>query len=217
MPPARSARPLDFVSFHAKGAPKFIDGHVRMGLADHLRVIDDGFRLVASDPEWKAKPIVIGESDPEGCAACQGPALAYRNGTMYSSYTAASFARIHDLAEKHGVNLEGVLTWAFEFEDQPYFAGLPVARQQRHRQAGAQCVPDVQPNERPTAPRRKRCRPVPRRPLAPGRAGEARRVGLGERRADAAVGAGLALPRRRCARPAGGRRVVGERPALRPG
>ena len=43
---------------------------------------------------------------------------------MYSSYTAASFARKHDLAGKHGVNLEGALTWAFEFEDQPYFAGF---------------------------------------------------------------------------------------------
>jgi xylan 1,4-beta-xylosidase len=43
---------------------------------------------------------------------------------MYSSYTAASFARKHMLADKHGVNLEGALTWAFEFEDQPYFAGF---------------------------------------------------------------------------------------------
>jgi xylan 1,4-beta-xylosidase len=43
---------------------------------------------------------------------------------MYSSYTAASFARKHDLADQHGVNLEGALTWAFEFEDQPYFAGF---------------------------------------------------------------------------------------------
>jgi xylan 1,4-beta-xylosidase len=116
--------PLDFVAFHAKGAPTYVDGHVRMGIANQLRTIDDGFRIVASFPELKSKPIVIGESDPEGCAACQGPQLAYRNGTMYSSYTAASFARKHELAEKHGVNLEGALTWAFEFEDQPYFAGF---------------------------------------------------------------------------------------------
>jgi xylan 1,4-beta-xylosidase len=116
--------PLDFVAFHAKGAPIYTNGHVRMGIATHLRTIDDGFRIIASYPETKSKPIVIGESDPEGCAACQGPQLAYRNGTMYSSYTAASFARKHDLAERHGVNLEGVLTWAFEFEDQPYFAGF---------------------------------------------------------------------------------------------
>lgn len=116
--------PLDFISFHAKGSPVTTNGHVRMGIATHLRGIEDGFRIVASYPELKSKPIVIGESDPEGCAACQGPQLAYRNGTMYSSYTAASFARKHELAEKHGVNLEGALTWAFEFEDQPYFAGF---------------------------------------------------------------------------------------------
>src|SRR4029453_2906556 len=34
--------------------------------------------------------------------------------------------RKHDLAERHGVNLEGAGTWAFEFEDQPYFAGFRV-------------------------------------------------------------------------------------------
>lgn len=120
----RIGTPIDFISFHAKGAPITTNGHVRMGLANQLRTIDDGFRLIASYPELRGKPIVIGESDPEGCAACQGPALAYRNGTMYSSYTAASFARKHDLAVRHGVNLEGALTWAFEFEGQPYFAGF---------------------------------------------------------------------------------------------
>ena len=65
---------------------------------------------------------MIGESDPEGCA-CPGPENAYRNGTMYSSYTAASFARIWDLAVRRRVNLDGVLSWAFEFENQPWFAG----------------------------------------------------------------------------------------------
>jgi xylan 1,4-beta-xylosidase len=120
----RTGTPIDFVAFHAKGAPKMVDGHVQMGLAQQLKTIDGAMAVVASFPELKTKPIVIGESDPEGCAACQGPQLGYRNGTMYSSYTAASFARKHDLARKHGVNLEGALTWAFEFEDQPYFAGF---------------------------------------------------------------------------------------------
>jgi xylan 1,4-beta-xylosidase len=116
--------PLDFVSFHAKGAPAYTNGHVQMGIATHLQEVDRAFALIASYPELKATPIVIGESDPEGCAACQGPQLAYRNGTMYSSYTAAVFARKPELAARHGVNLEGALTWAFEFEDQPYFAGF---------------------------------------------------------------------------------------------
>ena len=43
---------------------------------------------------------------------------------MYASYTAASFARKYDLAQKHGVNLRGVVTWAFEFENQPWFRGF---------------------------------------------------------------------------------------------
>lgn len=118
--------PLDFLSFHAKGRPVYVqDGQfVRMDMGVQLRVIDEAFRVIASFPELKDKPIVIGESDPEGAAAAQGPELAYRNGTMYSSYTAASFARKHDLAVMHRVNLEGALTWAFEFEDQPLFAGF---------------------------------------------------------------------------------------------
>jgi xylan 1,4-beta-xylosidase len=115
--------PTDFLSFHAKGSPSFIDGHVRMGIAAQLRTMDAGFAKIAAVPELAGKPIVIGESDPEGCAACPGAANAYRNGTMYSSYTAASFARAWELAERHKVNLEGALTWAFTFEEQPWFAG----------------------------------------------------------------------------------------------
>lgn len=116
--------PLDFISFHAKGKPVQHEGEVRMGLSTHLGDIDGAFAVIAGYPEFKETPIVIGESDPEGCAACMGPHLAYRNGTMYASYTAASFPRKLDLAEKHGVNLEGALTWSFQFEDQPYFAGF---------------------------------------------------------------------------------------------
>ncbi len=120
----KTGTPIDFISFHAKGSPRYVDGHVRMGIANQLRTIDEGFRIITSFPELKDTPIIIGESDPEGCAACQGEQLGYRNGTMYSSYTAASFARKHDLADEHGVNLVGALTWAFEFEDQPIFAGF---------------------------------------------------------------------------------------------
>ena len=104
-----------------------VDTHVQMGISNQLRAIDEGFRLVASFPEYRATPIIIGESDPEGCAACSvrtNPPNAYRNGTMYSSYTAAQIARTYDLAALHGVNLRGSLTWAFLFEDQPYFAGF---------------------------------------------------------------------------------------------
>jgi xylan 1,4-beta-xylosidase len=118
--------PTDFLSFHAKGSPSFIDGHVRLGISSQLQAISKAFAMIAAVPELSRKPIVIGESDPDGCAACMGPQLGYRPSTMYSSYTAATFARDYALADKFGVTLEGALTWAFEFEDQPYFAGQRV-------------------------------------------------------------------------------------------
>jgi xylan 1,4-beta-xylosidase len=115
--------PTDFLAFHAKGAPELIDGHIRMGIAAQLRTVDEGFAKIAGVPVLRDKPIVIGENDPEGCAACSGPAVDYRNGSVYSSYTAAVYPRLWELAARRGVNLEGALTWAFTFEDQPWFAG----------------------------------------------------------------------------------------------
>ena len=120
--------PLDVVAFHAKGAPQVMpDGHVRMGVSQQLRAIHNGFAVVASFPELKSIPIVIGESDPEGCAACPirtHPQNGYRNGTMYSSYTAEQIARTYQLADLQGVHLMGAVTWAFEFEGQRYFEGF---------------------------------------------------------------------------------------------
>ena len=119
--------PLDFIAFHAKGAPQFVNDHVRMNLGTQLRAISNGFQLVSSISQLKHLPIIIGESDPEGCAACgmtTNPENGYRNGTMYSSYTAAAFARKYALADYYKVNLIGAVTWAFEFENQPWFHGF---------------------------------------------------------------------------------------------
>jgi len=121
--------PLDFVAFHAKGGTEFINGYVRMNHGNHLRIVDNGFRIVKSYPELKDKPIIIGESDPDGCAACSArffPQNNYRNGSQYASYTAATFMRKILLAKQHGVNLYGAVTWAFVFENQPWFDGFRV-------------------------------------------------------------------------------------------
>ncbi len=147
--------PLDIVTFHAKGSPAYVDNHVRMGVSNQLRNIDSGFSVVASYPEFKSLPIIIGESDPDGCAACAGPAYpqnGYRNGTLFASYTAEQIARTFELADKHGVNIRGAVTWAFQFEDQPLFAGfralatngveLPVVN--TFRMLGKMIAPDAQ-------------------------------------------------------------------------
>lgn len=116
--------PLDFISYHPKGSVSFADGHVTMSVGTQLRAVDRGMRVIASYPQWKNTPIVLGESDPEGCAACMGPRDAYRNGPLYGVSVAEATMRIYELARRDGMNVKGAVTWAFEFENQPAFAGL---------------------------------------------------------------------------------------------
>ena len=116
--------PLAFISFHPKGLPKSVDGHVRMDIGHQLRAMDLGMHVVASYPEWKDTPIILGESDPEGCAACKGAQNGYRNGPLYGVSVAEATARADEMAQRNGVRLQGAVTWAFEFEDQPAFAGF---------------------------------------------------------------------------------------------
>lgn len=119
--------PLDAVLFHAKGSPKVVQDTVVMSIRQQLRNIDGHYNVVKSFKELKGIPIIIGESDPEGCAACgmaTNPENAYRNSTMYSSYTAASLARVFELTDIYQQNLIGAVNWSFEFEDQPWFAGF---------------------------------------------------------------------------------------------
>ena len=123
----KTGTPLEYVGFHAKGSPEFVDGHIRMNMGVQLKDIQRGFEAVSSFKELKNIPIIIGECDPEGCAACsekRDKKYGYRNGTMYSSYTASSFARIYELMDQYNVNLKGVVSWSFEFEDQEWFAGF---------------------------------------------------------------------------------------------
>ncbi|PYY08162.1 MAG: beta-xylosidase, partial [Acidobacteria bacterium] len=119
--------PLHFISFHPKGSPKWQRDHVQMGIARQLNSIETGFQVVASFPEWRQTPIVLGESDPEGCAACSArtnPQNSYRNGPLYAVYTAETLNNILSLAGREHVNFLRGVTWAFEFEDQPYFEGF---------------------------------------------------------------------------------------------
>lgn len=123
----KTGAPLDFISFHAKGSPRVVSGRIQMGTAVELRHVDAGYEIVASFPAFQNLPILVSEWDPEGCAACSAriyPQNAYRNTTLYPSNTAVMLKHSIDLAARRGVRLEGLLTWAFEFEGQPYFDGF---------------------------------------------------------------------------------------------
>jgi xylan 1,4-beta-xylosidase len=104
-----------------------VEGHARMGLDKEMTDVARGLEIINAFPEFRALPIVLTEADPEGCAACsarQYPQNVYRNGTLYPSYTAVALSNIFKLADRHKSNIAGMLTWAFEFEDQPYFDGF---------------------------------------------------------------------------------------------
>lgn len=123
----KKGSPLEAILFHAKGQPRMKNGVVWMNMSPQLRDIEAGIKTALAYPETKNLPLIVGESDPEGCAACgmaTNPDNGYRNGTMYSSYTAASFARKYELMEKYQANLVGAVSWSFEFENQPWFYGF---------------------------------------------------------------------------------------------
>src|SRR6185312_7283304 len=52
------------------------------------------------------------------------PQNAYRNGPLYAAYTALALKSILDFAARSHTDIAGMLTWAFEFENQPYFDGF---------------------------------------------------------------------------------------------
>ncbi|HEX6802301.1 MAG TPA: beta-xylosidase [Terriglobales bacterium] len=123
----RTGAHLDFISYHPKGSPKWIGDHVQMGIARQLQSIDEGFKIVQSFPEWRNTPIILGESDPEGCAACSAkdnPQNSYRNGPLFPTYTAETLRNLLALIPQEHVNFRGTVTWSFEFEGQPPFEGF---------------------------------------------------------------------------------------------
>src|SRR5581483_2436514 len=119
--------PLDFISFHAKGRTKFVDGHVELNVGANLKDIDQGFAIVESFPTLRQLPVVLSESDPEGCAACDAtshPENSYRLTSQYASYEAELLNGTLELARRHHIKVKGSITWAFTFPGQPIFAGF---------------------------------------------------------------------------------------------
>jgi len=123
----RKGTRLDYIGFHSKGRTRFVDGHPQMDLGQNLRTNRQGFSIVADFPQYRGTPIIIGECDPEGAAALSSrvnPANGYRNGSAYAAYEVALMKHTLDLAAREGVNLQGVLTWAFMFDGKDCFEGF---------------------------------------------------------------------------------------------
>ncbi len=94
----KTGTPLDFITYHAKGSPSVVEGHVRMSLRREMADVAKGMEIINQFPEFRALPIVLSEADPEGW---QRPApranirrMSTATGTMYPSYTASALGTI---------------------------------------------------------------------------------------------------------------------------
>ena len=124
--------PLDFVSFHAKGSPVFTNGHVRMGMANQLKNMNDAFAVIASFPEYQTHcPSSSANPIPKAAPPAANRATPIATARCIRATPPRVFRARLELAAQQGVNLQGALTWAFEFEDQPPFAGFRAAGQRR--------------------------------------------------------------------------------------
>jgi len=125
----KKGTPLAYITIRTKGKPTLAeDGdYLQMGMTRELKSLEVAFPVIKSFPEYADIPVIIGAADPDGTAAKSSqyfPANDYRNGTLYPSYTASSFAKIFELADQYEINLVNVASWSFTFVNQPWFAGF---------------------------------------------------------------------------------------------
>jgi xylan 1,4-beta-xylosidase len=121
---------LDYVSFHTKGGGYGVEPDApKKTPTIHilLRHVVAGLDIVASFAELRSHEVILSECDPDGWAAGSmrdNPNLFYRNTEYYASYLACAACKLVDLADDRGPRVDGLLTWAFQFEDRELFAGL---------------------------------------------------------------------------------------------
>ena len=121
---------LDYISFHAKGGGYRANAEaVKQTPTMHTVVGNVAVSLnVAADfPEFAGREVMITECDPDGWAAGtirDNANLFYRNSEYYASYVACTVNKLIDLRAENNLRIDGMLTWAFEFEGRDYFEGF---------------------------------------------------------------------------------------------
>lgn len=125
---------IDFVSYHAKGgsfrrnpdAPKETPSIFAL-----LSNVDTSLAVIGEFPELNKIEVILSECDPDGWAAGtigDNPNLFYRNTEYYASYVACTVNRLIDRTAANGAQIDGMLTWAFLFEDREFFEGFRTLR-----------------------------------------------------------------------------------------
>ncbi len=121
---------LDFISFHTKGGSYRKDSMVEKQTPSIQRLVahvSKGLDILHTFPQFKGLEVVLSECDPDGWAAGSiqdNWNLQFRNTEYYASYLANTVCKLMDLGQGSSHRVDAMLTWAFQFEDREYFAGL---------------------------------------------------------------------------------------------
>jgi xylan 1,4-beta-xylosidase len=126
----RTGTRVDFVSYHSKGGHFGRDPQAAKAtpsLFTLLANVDAGLAVLGDFPELGKIEVILSECDTDGWAAGtvhDNPNLFYRNTEYYASFVAAAVSGLIDRAAASGARIDGMLTWAFLFEDRDYFEGF---------------------------------------------------------------------------------------------
>jgi xylan 1,4-beta-xylosidase len=121
---------LDFISFHTKGGSYRREAEWSKQTPTIHRLVHNvvtGLAIAAEFPELAGREVILTECDPDGMAAYgkhDNPNLVFRNTEYYASYLATAVCEMIDLCGPRGLRVDGLLTWAFQFDGREYFEGL---------------------------------------------------------------------------------------------
>jgi xylan 1,4-beta-xylosidase len=126
---ARGTR-LDLVTFHTKGGGYKVDHNASKQTPTMNTLIGhaaEGLRIISRFPAFAGREVNLSECDPDGWAAGtrhDNPNLNYRNNEYYASYVGCTACKMIDLGAGGPNRIDGMLTWAFQFEDRDLFEGF---------------------------------------------------------------------------------------------
>jgi xylan 1,4-beta-xylosidase len=134
---AKSGAPLDFVSFHTKGAafrPWRVYGPLGApaperqspSSAKMLREVSALLDVVGSFEQYADLPCIVDECDasvPAHWGVYDNANFAYRNTEYYPVFQCKLMKRLWDLNDGSRAKVEQATTWSFYFEGERYFEG----------------------------------------------------------------------------------------------
>ena len=134
---ARRRTPLDFVSFHTKGA-RFTPWRVYGPLGGPaptrqspstlkmLREVRAALEAVSAHPEFRDLPCIVDECDasvPAHWGIYDNANFAYRNTEYFAVFQCKLMKKLLDLDGRGGARVHQATTWSFYFEGERFFEG----------------------------------------------------------------------------------------------